>query len=860
MKTSALIAVVAGTLLTLSCGVEPKGSPLPAAPVAQGTSPLEQSFDAAAREFQVPVSLLKSIAYVETRVSPAAGLKGNNGTFGIMAISDRSDWPKLSRAAALTAVDSGKLKVDAASNIRGAAAVLRELADASFRDYPNLSANRLGDWYHAVSLYPGLDSATAAQSYAEDVFLAMERGFEVNALGGSVVLSPTTADWREHAPVSARQDALKEYPGAAGWVASPNYTAGHGAYTYVLIHTMQGSYSGTMSWFQNTAAQVSSHYIVRSSDGQITQMVEHKNTAWHAQCYNSKSIGIEHEGYVQDPGRWFTDAMYTESAKLTRYIADRHGIPRDRSHIIGHVEVAPSCNTGGHTDPGSGWNWSKYMSLVNGTTPTGTTGTFIGTIYEKGSSANRVAGAVVKVGSASVTTGADGIYQFSLAPGSYTATVTKAGYSTNTVTRTVTAGAQIWGSMEINAQAAATGDLKGKVYAYNTANPADMSVAIAGATVTCNGQTATTGADGMYAFTLPAGTYNVTAAKAGFANNTLSRTVTAGGVIWGSVGLNASSMADVQAPQVAITFPADKASMDLAVFNLTGTASDDKGAVASVALSLNGGTASDVPVTGGKFSIEVKLKPGTNTIKVSAKDAAGNAGGATSTAIFNAGVSGFVFESGDETKRIAGATLTLVEKGSATKVSDATSDATGAFALGVMTVPSDYIILVKAPGYRTYSETVTAPDDMRLQVKVPMVAGTDGELGGGTTVAFSDPVDGSTVTTESVTVYGSVTGFEVAGVKVNGVTAELLGAGGFTATVPLVEGSNTIEAVATGLTGETASGHITVTRRGSLGTGPGTGTGSSSQMGSGGGCSAVSGLSLLALTALAPLLRRRRRD
>ena len=110
----------------------------------------------------------------------------------------------------------------------------------------------------------------------------------------------------------------------------------------------------------------------------------------------------------------------------------------------------------------------------------------------------------------------------------------------------------------------------------------------------------------------------------------------------------------------------------------------------------------------------------------------------------------------------------------------------------------------------------------------------------------------------STATIGEASGFEVAAVKVNGITAELLGAGGFTATVPLVEGSNTIEAVATGLTGETASGHITVTRRSSLGK-PGNGTGSSSQMGSGGGCSAATGLSLLALTALAPLLRRRRR-
>jgi hypothetical protein len=86
---------------------------------------------------------------------------------------------------------------------------------------------------------------------------------------------------------------------------------------------------------------------------------------------NLHSIGIEHEGYLSDPDRWYTDAMYRSSAALTRDICDRYGIPKDRSHIIGHYEV-PGCSTGHgggsgcHTDPGSGWDWDYYISLVNG--------------------------------------------------------------------------------------------------------------------------------------------------------------------------------------------------------------------------------------------------------------------------------------------------------------------------------------------------------------------------------------------------------------------------------------------------------------------------------------------------------------
>jgi MYXO-CTERM domain-containing protein len=125
---------------------------------------------------------------------------------------------------------------------------------------------------------------------------------------------------------------------------------------------VQGSYSGCISWFKNSTAEVSAHYVVRSSDGQITQMVDDSDIAWHDACFNSETIGIEHEGYVSEPAKWYTDAMYVASAKLTAWLCDQYGIPKDHSHIMGHGE-APDCST--HTDPGPGWDWAKYLSLVN---------------------------------------------------------------------------------------------------------------------------------------------------------------------------------------------------------------------------------------------------------------------------------------------------------------------------------------------------------------------------------------------------------------------------------------------------------------------------------------------------------------
>ncbi len=849
MSPSPLKFVVAAlVLLFAGCGVEQPVSP-PAAS-HKGTSSLEAAFADSAREYQVPVQLLKALAYVETRVSPTTGGSVNGG-HGVMNLVERDDWKMLSRAAALTGVDAARLKVDPVANIRGAAAALRELGDKAFRQYPELSAANVGDWFEAVSLYPGIDSASVANEYAADVFVRLEQGFEQESLGGTVVLEPSVADWRQHSTVSARKDALGDYPGIASYKQSPNYTGGRTNYTYVLIHTTQGSYAGTVSWFLNSASQVSANYVVRSSDGQITQMVADGNTAWHAECYNSKSVGIEHEGFVAAPSTWYTTAMYTESAKLTRWIADRHGIPKDRTHIIGHYEVSSACNTGGHTDPGSGWNWSKYMALVLGSTPVNPgTGTFIGAIYTGGNAASRVAGAVVTVAGQTVTTGVDGIYQFNLAAGSYTASVSKGGFGTNTAVRTVVAGAQVWGSMEIN-PVAASGTLRGKIFAYNAANPTDMSVAITGAVVTTAGQSATTAADGNYSFSLAPGNYTVTVTKAGYSTNTAVRMVTATAIVWGSVGLTGMTGPDTQAPTLALEFPTDP---NLAVFDLKGTVNDNGPAIANVDLSINGGAVTHVPVVNHAFLIEVKLKPGTNSMKVSARDAAGNVGSTTASATFNAGVSGFIFVSTDEAQRVAGAVVQLREAGTGVVVSTATTDATGAFSLATSAVPVDHVLYIKADGFITQSETVTIPDDMRLTKNVGIRVGQD-VLPTDVGVTFTDPLEGSTVTTESVTVYGTVKGFEVATVKINGVQAELLGAGGFTATVPVIEGENTLEAIATGLASESALGKLKIIRK--LG-GNSVKPKDPGQMMVKGGCSSVGGLELMALGMLGAMLRRRR--
>ncbi|MGW4386212.1 N-acetylmuramoyl-L-alanine amidase [Streptomyces sp. NPDC004685] len=155
---------------------------------------------------------------------------------------------------------------------------------------------------------------------------------------------------------------------AARWTAASdaNYRYANRPDDYridrIVIHVTQSRYAEAARAFRDPAHQAAAHYLIRSSDGHLAQMVREADVAYHAGNWewNERSIGIEHEGYVDDPDRWFTDTAYRASAQLAADISTRYDIPIDREHIVGHHEVPGAT----HTDPGPYWNWDRYLDLV----------------------------------------------------------------------------------------------------------------------------------------------------------------------------------------------------------------------------------------------------------------------------------------------------------------------------------------------------------------------------------------------------------------------------------------------------------------------------------------------------------------
>ncbi|QDY79149.1 N-acetylmuramoyl-L-alanine amidase [Streptomyces qinzhouensis] len=191
-------------------------------------------------------------------------------------------------------------------------------------------------------------------------------------VGGGVLAQDSLARiwWRMPGMTRPRKEGELDHAGAQ-WTAAAraNWRLADRPDDYridrVIIHVVQGSFPTALRVFKNPGHGAATHYVV-GKDGKVAQMIRELDVAFHAgnRSFNERSIGIEHEGFVDRP-KDFTDEMYAASAKLTAGICVRYDLPVDRTHIIGHVEV-PGTD---HTDPGPHWDWKRYLELVRAAVP-----------------------------------------------------------------------------------------------------------------------------------------------------------------------------------------------------------------------------------------------------------------------------------------------------------------------------------------------------------------------------------------------------------------------------------------------------------------------------------------------------------
>jgi N-acetylmuramoyl-L-alanine amidase len=125
----------------------------------------------------------------------------------------------------------------------------------------------------------------------------------------------------------------------------------------VLHYTGMESASAALEKLCDPAAEVSAHYLV-SEGGEVLQLVEEEQRAWHAGAgswrglgdINSRSIGIE---LANTAGHPFPEPQMRVLERLMAEIMDRWAIPPEG--VIAHSDMAPARKV----DPGPRFDWRR---------------------------------------------------------------------------------------------------------------------------------------------------------------------------------------------------------------------------------------------------------------------------------------------------------------------------------------------------------------------------------------------------------------------------------------------------------------------------------------------------------------------
>ncbi|MCP4804664.1 MAG: hypothetical protein GY913_34045 [Proteobacteria bacterium] len=398
------------------------------------------TFQAAADEFSVPEPLLVALAFEASRFdAEQASAWGGYGLYDLRE-DDESWGPGIEQVSILLDVSPDEVMRSPELQIRGAAALLAYHGERSGDALPPV--DELEAWAPAIRAFSARQEPHLQDLFTTYVFEVVEQGVYTD----HARVLPAHVDFAEVGNATP-----PNYDGAYQFVSASssnysNYSRSNSDISYIIIHTVQGSYSGCISWFQNSSASVSAHYVVRSSDGQVTQMVYEEDVAWHAGnwSYNEASVGIEHEGYVDAPDTWYTDAMYEESAKLSADVIERTATSADRSHVIAHYEVPGAT----HTDPGTGWDWDLYMDLIDGGSVSTPSAEMLGVIAAEdiytGERLSAVTVTLDQTGEKDTTDG-DGYYRFGdLSAGTWSVTVNVDGYETGGCETDITSNSGQW--------------------------------------------------------------------------------------------------------------------------------------------------------------------------------------------------------------------------------------------------------------------------------------------------------------------------------------------------------------------------------------------------------------------------------
>ncbi|MCQ2319766.1 MAG: N-acetylmuramoyl-L-alanine amidase [Bacteroidales bacterium] len=358
----------------------------------------ESAFEAAYKAFpQIPKGLLEAVSFTNTHChhltdadytfDDSTAMPRAYGLMGLVKNGKNYFRENLFTVSQLSGIEVGEMLESPSANVMAYASAFAKIYDGKGMKSCLLAVSELSElpMGEEKDVFPMNVMLYSVCSFLNDEVMAERFDFQKYDIDLKSVFGD---DLPFLSAKGLRVSGESDYPNAI-WNPAPECNFGErtNPVSGVVIHYTEGSYAGCISWFKNCDAQVSAHYVIRSSDGQVTQMVREADKAWHARSANAYTIGIEHEAYG-DIVSYFTDAMYKSSADLVRDICSRYEtIDGHRTFYRDTLDSGIRLNEGlhslggesactkirghqhypdqSHTDPGPYWDWNYYYKLIN---------------------------------------------------------------------------------------------------------------------------------------------------------------------------------------------------------------------------------------------------------------------------------------------------------------------------------------------------------------------------------------------------------------------------------------------------------------------------------------------------------------
>ncbi len=304
----------------------------------------EKYIDDAAAEFGVPAIILKAVAQVQSNWAQTG--PSFYGSYGMMGLIESDNIKQITLAETLTNASAYDIKNQAKANIRAAAALL------AYYQKGKAQSDNLADWFEATRDLTGLTNEEMKTSLATSFYNVIKNGSKTVSLWreiiqidaeGITIPEYKTAPRKVNASGINVTNSTTDYAPAIDMLTSVNFAAGRNGYNidYYFVHYMAtGTYAGAISWFSNPAASASSHYAIRNSDGEVSQIVRESDRAYTQGVtgfpqWNGASISTEHEVLATNLAMWDSEPMLVAAANLAIDVCNRNNIPRVRRGVNG---------------------------------------------------------------------------------------------------------------------------------------------------------------------------------------------------------------------------------------------------------------------------------------------------------------------------------------------------------------------------------------------------------------------------------------------------------------------------------------------------------------------------------------------